>query len=254
MLNGKGQQSDEASSIHDRIVFKQEGLEQRLQYDGRLPKSMVDHFWDPDVTLDAVAQGTAREWGDFADGPFDVATDTEAGEVRVKLSRSGTALGIPLTLTKSVTLQRGESELKIDYHLAGIPPEATFHFGVEFHFAGLPPDQPDRFFTTTDGQVLGHLGSSLALEQVSGIGLNDQWLGLQVAFSMDRPGGIWTYPVQTVSQSESGFELIHQSTAVQPHWQVRGVRGGCWSTTMLLSLTACSSDNQRHVERMLCLS
>lgn len=251
---GEGQKTDETSSIHDRVVFKQEGLEQWLQYDGRLTKSMVDHFWDPDVTPETVAQGVAREWGDFADGPFDVTTDSDPGEVRVKLSRSGTARGIPLKLTKCVTLRRGESELKIDYNLAGIPLGATFHFGVEFHFAGLPPDQADRFFTTTDGQVLGHLGSSLDREQVTGIGLNDQWLGLQVAFSMDRPGGIWTYPVQTVSQSESGFELIHQSTVVQPHWQVRGERGGCWSTSMLLSLTACSSDNQRHVERMLCLS
>ncbi|MCH2181576.1 MAG: DUF1926 domain-containing protein [Mariniblastus sp.] len=251
---GQDRQTDEASSIHDRIVFKQEGLEQRLHYDHRQPKSLVDHFWDEGVELDAVAQGRARERGDFADGPFDLVTDTDPGQVRVQLSRLGNAWGVPLKLTKCMTLQNGQSELKIDYCLEGIPPEACFHFGVEFNFAGLPPDQPDRFFSAADGQVLGHLGNPLALQKVTGIGLNDQWLGLQIAFSMDRPGGIWAYPIETVSQSESGFELIHQSTVVQPHWQVRGERGGCWSTTMLLSLTTCTSDNQKHVQRMLSLS
>ena len=118
----------------------------------------------------------------------------------------------------------------------------------------MPADQEDRFFSDAEGRVLGHLGSRQDLHDSAELELNDQWLGLRVAFSMDRPGGIWAYPVQTVSQSESGFELIHQSSVVQPHWQVHGDQDGSWATTMTLSFDTHSSDNQKHVEQMLALS
>ena len=37
---------------------------------------------------------------------------------------------------------------------------------------------------------------------------------------IDRPSALWTFPIETVSQSEAGFELVHQSVVVQPHWFV----------------------------------
>ena len=251
---GQNRGSDETSSIHDRVVFKQEGLEQRLGYDQRLRKNLIDHYWDDEVDLSSVADGVAWERGDFADGPFEATTLGSPECIQVQLKRSGNAWGVPLTLTKSVTLKSGEPELGINYLIEGIPAGRNFHFGVEFNFAGMPADQKDRFFSDADGRVLGHLGSRQDLHEASMLELNDRWLGLRVAFSMDRPGGIWTYPVQTVSQSESGFELIHQSLVVQPHWQVHGDRDGSWATGMTLSFAAHSSDNQKHVEQMLALS
>ncbi|MBM4089291.1 MAG: DUF1926 domain-containing protein, partial [Planctomycetes bacterium] len=44
----------------------------------------------------------------------------------------------------------------------------------------------------------------------------------------------WTYPIETVSQSEGGFELVHQSVVVQPHWLIRGDSRGRWSVTIRL--------------------
>ncbi len=46
-------------SIHDRIVFKQPGLDQRVQYDSYLRKSLLDHFYDNEVTLSSVVAGQA---------------------------------------------------------------------------------------------------------------------------------------------------------------------------------------------------
>ena len=68
--------------------------------------------------------------------------------------------------------------------------------------------------------------------------LTDQWQQLEIAMELDRPGGIFTYPVQTVSQSESGFELVHQSVCVQPHWQIQGDADGQWSCRFKLKLLA----------------
>ncbi|MEM9413495.1 MAG: alpha-amylase/4-alpha-glucanotransferase domain-containing protein, partial [Planctomycetota bacterium] len=42
---GQQQNGEEAASIHDRVVFKQDGLENCLNYDQHMRKSLIDHFW-----------------------------------------------------------------------------------------------------------------------------------------------------------------------------------------------------------------
>ena len=42
--------------------------------------------------------------------------------------------------------------------------------------------------------------------------------------------------METVSQSEGGFELVHQSVVVLPHWFVRADQDGRWSVTMNIAV------------------
>ena len=93
-----------------------------------------------------------------------------------------------------------------------------------------------NFFSDSDGTNLGHLGSILSLNDAQQLKLTDGWLGLSVNLESDQVGGIFTYPVQTVSQSESGFELVHQCVCVQPHWNVVGDANGKWACRMKLSI------------------
>ena len=65
---GQNENSDSASSIHDRVVFKQDNLDQMLVYDSSPRKSLVDHFWPVEVKLDDVANGKADELGEFVEG------------------------------------------------------------------------------------------------------------------------------------------------------------------------------------------
>ncbi|MDG2180788.1 MAG: DUF1926 domain-containing protein, partial [Mariniblastus sp.] len=80
--------------------------------------------------------------------------------------------------------------------------------------------------------------SILSLEDSRQINLTDQWLGLEIGLESDQMGGIFAYPVRTVSQSESGFELVHQSVCVQPHWKIKGDVNGCWACRINLKLEA----------------
>jgi len=116
------------------------------------------------------------------------------------------------------------------------------HFGIEMNFAGLPSGADDRFFSDLQGNRLGQLGHRLDQHDCTGIALTDQWLGIDVELEMDRPGGLWAVPVETVSQSEGGFELVHQSVCVLPHWHIDGRYGGSWSVQMTLR-THCRSEN-----------
>ena len=97
---GQTEDNEETSSIHDRVVFKQEGLEDRLQYDHRLRTCLIDHFWDETVDVQAIADNTAMERGDFADGPYQAKIRRNPGRVQILMTRQGNAWGIPLTITK----------------------------------------------------------------------------------------------------------------------------------------------------------
>jgi alpha-amylase len=66
---------------------------------------------------------------------------------------------------------------------------------------------------------------------------------------------LWTFPIESVSQSESGFELVHQSVAVLPHWIVRGDQQGRWSVAIHLSLNTAQAESRReHRQRAAVLS
>jgi 4-alpha-glucanotransferase len=91
--SGSNQLCNETASIHDRVVFKQQGLEKRLQYDVAPRKSLIDHFFDADVQAEDVQRGTAMERGDFVSLPFDAKLRRGTGKVQVQLRREGNAWG-----------------------------------------------------------------------------------------------------------------------------------------------------------------
>ncbi|MFK7735875.1 MAG: alpha-amylase/4-alpha-glucanotransferase domain-containing protein [Pirellulaceae bacterium] len=227
---------NEVSSIHDLAVCKQEGLDKRLQYDAYPRKSFLEHFFDNDAQLDAVVDGNAMERGDFVAQPFEAKLRRAASKVQLQLSREGNAWGIPLRMTKAVTMEAGNSTLQIAYLIEGLPRDRPLHLALEWNFAGLPANAEDRFFYDVDAQNLGHLGTRLDLSETQHLGFIDQWQGIDVLIGLERPASIWTFPIETVSQSEAGFELVHQSVCVMPHWLIQGDANGCWSTQMQIRI------------------
>jgi alpha-amylase len=236
VLRGPSSEGGDVASIHDRVIFKQEGLDQRLGYDRWQRNSLVDHFYAADVDPAEVAAGRAEELGDFLHAPYETKLRRSEGRVQLQLSREGAVLGRTVRLTKGLTLNAGESTLEIAYLLENLPADIALHLAPEFNFAGLPSGADDRYFSGGQGQRLGQLGHHLDLAGMSQLGLTDEWLGISVALRFDEPASVWTYPVETVSQSEGGFELVHQSVAVLPHWIVVPDGEGRWSVTMRLSI------------------
>ena len=248
VLAGEHQNGDHVASIHERVVFKQPNLDQRLQYDDHARKSLLDLFYDVDATPEAVAAGTAPQRGDFLHGIYEARIRRNPDRIQVQLIREGSACGVPLRITKGLTLDAGSSTLQVAYLLENLPADRPLHFAVEFNFAGLPPDACGRNFVDIDGTILGPLDAKLDRKNVFGLGLSDEWLGLDVGLKMSRPTAFWTFPIETVSQSEDGFELIHQSVVVMPHWLVEADKEGRWSVTMQMSLDTSRAENNHHEE------
>ncbi|PQO30177.1 alpha-amylase/4-alpha-glucanotransferase domain-containing protein [Blastopirellula marina] len=243
VLAGPSTGGGEVASIHDRVVFKQEGLDERLQYDSYARKSLVDHFFDNDVPSQAVANGEAQERGDFVGGVYDAKIRRNPDRIQIQMSREGNAWGVPLKITKGVTLTAGSSTLEIAYLIEGVPQDQPMHFAVEMNFAGLPSGADDRFFHQ-GGDRIGQLGQRLDLHETTMLGMTDEWLGIDIRWEADQPTSVWTFPIETVSQSEGGFELVHQSVAMMPHWWIQGDKEGRWSVTMKLEIDTALAESR----------
>ncbi len=80
------------------------------------------------------------------------------------------------------------------------------------------------------------LDSRIDLEHAEGVSLTDEWLDLSVGLTWSKPGGLWCFPIETVSQSEGGFEGVYQSSAVVPHWHVTADESGRWEVRIRMAL------------------
>jgi alpha-amylase len=248
VLAGTAKDHDTCASIHERVVFKQENLDQRLRYDDHSRKSLVDLFYEPEANWEAVVTGRAAQLGDFATARYDARIRRNPGRIQLQLVHDGRVAERPLRITKGLTLDAGSATLYVAYLLDNLPKDPPVHFAVELNFAGLPAGVDDRYFADLEGRRLGHLGSPLDLVGARGLMLVDEWLGLEVQWRASRPTGLWCFPIESVSQSEAGFELVHQSVAVVPHWLVQPDAEGRWGVTMELFFSTSRAANSSQTE------
>lgn len=244
VLAGTGSKLEGAKSIHSQVIFKQPDLDKQIHYDAYQRKAMQDHFFDDHATLAVVAANEAMERGDFLNLGYEAKLLRNPHRIQARLSRDGNAWGVPLRITKGFTMEAGSGVIDVAYMIEGLPPGRSFHFGVEFNLAGLPSKCDDRYFHDGRHNRLGHLGTKLDLAGVRGVNLVDEWLGIDVGLRISEPSGIWTFPIETVSQSEGGFELVHQSIVVLPHWHVVGDASGRWSVTMQLVVDTSQAESR----------
>jgi alpha-amylase len=240
----RGEHHDAGPGIPDRVIFKQAGLERQLQYDTYLRKSLIDHFFNPKATLEEVAALQAGEIGDFVNGKYEQRVRQDKEGVHLMLERAGQAVGAPVKIAKIISLRPGADTLAIHYLLEELPRDKKLRFAVEFNFAGMAAGADDRYFYHAGQQRAGQLQTLQNLHKADRIGLVDEWLGLDASLTLSKPGGIWAFPIQTVSQSEGGFELVHQSTAVMPHWLIEPDSKGCWEASINLNLDVSRAEKR----------
>ena len=146
----------------------------------------------------------------------------------VTLHRRGRVGGAAVKVRKDIALTG--SELTATYALeAESPVEAVF--GVEFNLASLSVSSPGAVVSGPEAGKTGALGDRTEARGTR-VSVSDQWYGLEVEIVAPRGADFWMFPIHSVSQSESGFELSYQSTVVLPHWKVRLEPGKVWKVSL----------------------
>ncbi len=222
-----GNSDDQPQSIHDRVRFKQEGLELLLVYDKQERLSLQEHFVSSEISTDQVKAGINKNLGLFAGQPFQstlLKAENNSGP-SLQLSRK-TKLGSnqqPVELTKHLNFSKNEASISTQYALIHNGEEILEGLlGVEFNVSLLAGEAPDRYFYDPTGEFSN---KPLVTEgEAAGRkhwGMRDEWSGIQISWTLEQAARIIFYPVETVSQSEDGFEKTYQGTCLWFLWDVR---------------------------------
>ncbi len=233
-----GPRTDGAATIHERVSLKEEGLQDHLIYDGYTRGSLLDHFLGSTVDLASFMKSEYVEAGDFVLGAYGVNVKKSTGSATVVLERDGNAAGLAVRLSKTVSLRKGASEVVVQYRLTNQSnEELSTSFGSEFNFSLLAGNAHDRYYDipghTLEKSNLASFGETNNVHRVS---LVDEWLKLRLTLAFSHPANLWRAPVETVSQSESGFERVFQSSMVMPLWRISLLPGKSWETEIRMKI------------------
>jgi alpha-amylase len=237
-----------ATSIHDIVMTKEAGLSEHLHYDDHERRSALVRFLDPAATPDQYAVAREREVADFRDGEFAV-DRLELGVV--SLSRAGNVLGQPVELAKTIRLAGGrlDPELIVELEVRHRGTQAVdARLGVEFGVNLLGGGgNPDAWYEV-DGERSRHDGSGTA-EAVGAIRYGNDWAGVAILAAAEPAADVWWSSLETVSNSESGFERVHQGSALLFSWLVRLEPGSVhrWSVRQSVAVARDKAAEERAV-------
>ena len=235
---GKEPAAGGAKTIHDRVVVKEEGLQHHLQYDWYTRGSLLDHFLESGVDLASFIRCEYYEAGDFVLGAYGATVRKQRDSAALVLEREGNAAGLRTRICKTIALRASGHAVTVRYEITNLDKEElNTTFGSEFNFSLLAGNAHDRYYDIPghilDKRNLASLGETNNVRQVS---LVDEWLKLSIILAFSQAAVLWRAPVETVSQSEAGFERVYQSSMVMPLWRISLGPGKTWETDIRLGI------------------
>jgi alpha-amylase len=182
------------------------------------------------ATADDWAMVRTTELGDAVDGSY---TLVDLGPGRLVTCREVMARGATVRVTKTLELGGNRRAptltLRIDLdHADGPPLEARV--GVEWALTMLGGGGNPAAWWDVGGIRSAHDGSGTAAG-ISTIAQGNDHIGVSVTTTTSEADAWWA-PIETVSNSENGFERIYQGSALLLSWPVRLAPGDRWTRTI----------------------
>ena len=213
-------------SIHDRLEVKESGLEQLLFYDWYDRKSLIDHFLGKETTLESFSRCQYEEKGDFVNQPYQLEVKEQTERTRIHFRRDGHiwvgSNWIALTVEKILSVPKEGAEFEVLYRLWNRHNQKIeVLFGVEFNISMLEGGlNNSRLFVKGKHPKEAELNSTLNVSNATAFGIRDGATHLEIVIESRTPARLWSFPIETVSLSESGLEKNYQSTVIFPNWHL----------------------------------
>ena len=206
---------------------KEKDLSSVLCYDWHVRQNLLDHFLHPATTLADFAKASYGEQGDFVTGGYSSKTLMDsAGGVKVALARKGTVWAqdgsaVSVEVLKTVSLDAATGNWFVDYEIKNLSDhKGRVWFGCElaFSFSGWQVAPRGEEYGVTEKEFTDPVFGKLALKS-------------------DKNFNLWSFPLETVSLSEEGFERTYQGTVFLCHHQLDIEAGKAFS--FRLEVRAC---------------
>jgi alpha-amylase len=214
---------DGPKSIHDIAQVKDEGLADILVYDPHQRLAFVDQFFAAGADLSQLWRGESLDLGDFGSASYDL-LQAAGGSGHLLLGREGVVRTGDGTL--KVSLQKSyridDDGLVVGYGITSEQRPSALRFATELSLALPSGPHPDV-------QYLIQSGRGERREPVTGQGVDhevrrvvitDPNTSMTVVLQPDPAATLVRFPLETASQSESGFERTYQGSTLVLSWAV----------------------------------
>ncbi len=224
---GEGQgTADAPKTIHDIVTAKEPGLAAYLNYDRHERRSGLVHLLPADVstTTEAFVTATYEELGDFAEGAFVLGelTESTAEARRLGTVRIG-GRERPLEVSKTYRFAGGRADPILELMTTVANPSdraVAFELAVEWNVNLLGGGHnPAAWYETEDGARSPHDATG-ELAAASVLAFGNDYEGVRISAAAEPSARVVWYPVETVSNSEAGFERVYQGSSLLFRWPV----------------------------------
>ena len=216
--------SDAPASIHDRVQVKETGLSQHLVYDEYERRSGLIRILPSEATAEWWRAGGHGDLGDFADGRFQVERlDADAVVVAREGRVAAGGSAIPVHAEVEIRVSGGRLDPVLEQRITltnrGVQAFAA-RVGIEWAVTMLGGGGNPEAWWELEGERSRHDGSGAA-GSITETAQGNGWLGVEVATAFEPAADAWHAPIETVSNSEAGFERVYQGSALLATWPVR---------------------------------
>ncbi|HEV2490271.1 MAG TPA: alpha-amylase/4-alpha-glucanotransferase domain-containing protein [Candidatus Acidoferrales bacterium] len=228
---GMGQEG--VASIHDQVRAKEPGLERRLKYDRWPRHSFRLMVFPAPRTADDYENLRLDENATLAGGEYQVRA---CGPTGVTLAAGPNGKEWSAEKRFSFSAPKGDFRVVCDFavtHSGNMSIEMAV--GMELVVNLLAPDQPDRYIEVAgERRPLRWAGAAPASE----LSLVDGWQKIRVAVEAPGARDYWVAPIETISESEEGFERVYQGSQILAVWQVSFQPGKAWSGRLIFTVSS----------------
>jgi alpha-amylase len=209
----------ESASIHDLLLAKEPDLHHRLHFDRWTRAALLDHFHGWNSTIEEFRDGKLADYGTFLDQPYSLHELFTDG---LTLIRTGHVGEVQVEIQKTIRAVPGKPTLHVDYRVRNQSHhELHSPFGIEWNLALMSGESPTHHISIPEvGEWNRPLNETRAYDSVQEIRLLDERESVAVRFSFDGGTGLWRAPVESISNSEGGFERVFQSIALLFRWDL----------------------------------
>jgi len=194
------------ASIHDLEKSIPEGLDKFLVYDLYRKSCLREYlFKNSDISLESFLRGNFIEIDDPPDEYILNSVENKDRKLSAMFKRHFQADTLQFELEKIIAMEPDSSKLNFQYIITN-QSESYWEgkFGVEFNFSLWDPG------LVVKGEQDG----------IHNLSVKDSWFGMKIDFMLDKATRLWHFPVETVYESESGFEKNFQALGILFHWDI----------------------------------
>jgi hypothetical protein len=231
------------ASIHEQTRVKEPGLERYLRYDRWPRHAFRVLLFDPARTHADYEALELQEDASFAGGAFTVKNsaphDAEIFRADSLTLHGKTETTAPkLLLIKQYSFSSGPHGCEVACEITlklKEPLEKPLAVGIESVINFLAPAELDRFFETPTGRVNLRFSGTLPAPILR---MEDGWQRVRIALHAPMSEEFWVAPIETVSESEEGFERVYQGSQILAVWRPPLTIQKTWSARLVWRVEA----------------